>query len=52
MAGEDGGDVEEEALSGVVESHLDDRRVGDDEVLVGPEVVDLASGRLGVFDAF
>jgi len=53
LVGEDGGDVEEEALGGgIVESHLDNGRVGDDEVLVSPEVVDLASGGLGVLYAF
>jgi hypothetical protein len=52
LAGEDGGDVEEEALGGIVESHLDNGRVGDDEVLISPEVVDLASGGLGVLYAF
>ncbi len=52
MAGEDGGDVEEEALSAVVENHRDNRRVGDDEVFICPEVVDLASRGLGVLYAF
>jgi len=51
LAGEDGGDVEEEALSAVVENHRDNRRVGDDEVFICPEVVDLASRGLGVLYA-
>ena len=52
LAGKDGGDVKEEALSAVVENHRDDWGVGDDEVLVGPEVVDLASSGLRVLLAF
>lgn len=39
----DGQDVEQKALGGVVEGHLDDWRVGDVQVFAGSKIVDSAS---------
>jgi len=51
LASKDGEDVEEEALSVVVKSHLDYGGLRDDEVLVGTKIVDRASSGLRVLDA-